>query len=1383
MLDFSNNTAYLDQANFLTEEEIAQLQIESRVNDFNPTQAIAYQTNSFSYTNRYGQIETHDPASFFHRLFLNKYDQEPNPMQANRGVQLLKDGTRSQLDFLQQFATENNIITVGGYNYTTSANELAIPNVPIDAAAFAETALVYSALMGKAPSKAEVAKLTLDPYFEVRPLAERARLILEMPEYAGQYSVSIPRVDFLNVQNGMVLDLNDSIKVEAFDHGIDGFAGTYDDGKIQRVELLLNGKPVGSLDGNITGRGYQFALASNMSNLPSGEYLLEAKAHGIDGIIGRAERYIFIDTDTPKLSITQPAHGSVLEKGTNLSFIYSDNSGVSLANSTSYLEINGKIRWSGALVLSDGLLEDNKSVSISDGTGRGVVTFEFDSNESSSAYDLSIEPIKQSGLGDANVSIPGYYNGPAEGIEYLVVIDSNGTGPGSPDSFKWMEVGAIEANETAVSISTDLNYSLGYGIQLNFDSNLSYEYGDAWRIKVAPSNHRVKIETEGVYEDRIMVTKRNFIREINRANNEGSFALRAYDPLIDNDLSGNLPLEGSAFRSIVLRHDGGYPIIQDINQTGMESNDWQDLFSLIKAEGSATLNLNEWGALEICDGLIDVRVVNIDEDGNRTYSDRRTFPLVDPARGYVEIIGPLGSVYEPGRLPTLHFSDGFSGSLPTSNNGNISVVDGGAGYRLYDEESKDLIIVSSSGSSGNLQIQEVSSATEQVIEAYANENQKGYGYKSDDVIVPSPPAFFNKNENIDLSARLRDPYGQYDRVAFYQNGVELNSTVQDRSGGVFGTTFSSDLPGDKFITARALYGDSKDMGSSVPHTFGKYPCASSQYGGKDHWGWKKSWLQQHYSSGQEFLPSWFGNYQSYWINQNSWAKQPMWDGAAPIRIGEKDVYEHVVILISSGSLALQGEKLHSQFTEVSASVQWSAGKVPTLTSVHLYGNKEHLAEISIDTNDPYANYIPLNFTWFVNYKDFKDDFGEVDLRVVAVTEEGRQLTSGTKRAYIRELSFNDPQSVVAMMLKDITGETPSDSDLEEIQSGSSTNSISNIIKGIVDRENRNNYEYMANLVAAYYVLFGKYPDQNTFDSDFENWGGEIRQNNQVGLMNYISDKITNDYTSYYGVIPNNQAYFFGYVEGINLSKRKDFVTRHYKNKYKSSPTFIQVSQGANKLWLNRELGNIGAASDFIFNLAMEPVEKLGITGAIERHYLNGMTSHRSNYLKKAKEYPLQTALSAVTRGENESASGGGTNQPIALNEIDEDPNLRRRFNLLWEDSSVANGLNYWKHEPWFGHFMDEKYPWIYHVDLGWLYSNGTTQKNIWFYSQSLGWFWTNREIFKDHPNLSSENQRFIYRVRASKGGGWEGSWSLLTLPIAGTGSTEINLYDYGYNPF
>ena len=66
------------------------------------------------------------------------------------------------------------MVTVGGYNYTTSEAQLAIPNVPLDAAAFAETALVYSALIGEAPSNDQVALLTMTPRMEVRPLSQRA---------------------------------------------------------------------------------------------------------------------------------------------------------------------------------------------------------------------------------------------------------------------------------------------------------------------------------------------------------------------------------------------------------------------------------------------------------------------------------------------------------------------------------------------------------------------------------------------------------------------------------------------------------------------------------------------------------------------------------------------------------------------------------------------------------------------------------------------------------------------------------------------------------------------------------------------------------------------------------------------------------------------------------------------------------------------------------------------------------------------------------------------------------------------------------------------------------------------------------------------------------
>ena len=126
----------------------------------------------------------------------------------------------------------------------------------------------------------------------------------------------------------------------------------------------------------------------------------------------------------------------------------------------------------------------------------------------------------------------------------------------------------------------------------------------------------------------------------------------------------------------------------------------------------------------------------------------------------------------------------------------------------------------------------------------------------------------------------------------------------------------------------------------------------------------------------------------------------------------------------------------------------------------------------------------------------------------------------------------------------------------------------------------------------------------------------------------------------------------------------------------------------------------------------------------------------------------------------------------------------QQFNLLWEDSDELENFNDWKYEEWFGYFMDKNFPWIYHWDLGWLYSVGTSQKNVWFYSDSIGWFWTNRETFKDHPNLTSEDQRFIYRIRQTENGGMEGSWSLVYLnPNESSSKKIIHLYNYGYYPF
>ena len=855
-----------------------------------------------------------------------------------------------------------------------------------------------------------------------------------------------------------------------------------------------------------------------------------------------------------------------------------------------------------------------------------------------------------------------------------------------------------------------------------------------------------------------------------------------------------LPFGISADRAIVLRHDNSYPISSTVEVLGLENEDVQDLFPLITANSGNSLTLSQWDTWEMRDGLLEFRVVLVDALGNVSYSDKRTYPLVDPVRGYVELIGPLGTVYEPGRLPTVHFADGFTGpsALPTTSSG-ITIIDGGAGYRWFDQQEPGFQIVSSTGYNGSLRIQSVGSSVGAIYDAYADGDSAGYGYRETDVIVPNPPALFDKNQNIDVIARLYDPFEGFERVAFYLNGVELNSTVQDRSGGRFGTVFSTDSAGDKFLTARALYGDVRDRGPEAPQPFGYFGQEGSSYGGKDHWGWKKSWLQQHYSTGQEFLPTWFNELHEHWIHPNNWARQPMWDGASPIRIENKDIYESVSIIINSNSPALEvSELLHSQSTEIYVTADWAQGNVP-FTEVHLYGNDQIIAEINVENNNMFSNRLQWTFEWFVNFKQFKDDFGIVDLQVVGITEEGRQITSALKRVYIRELSLSDPKSTVAMFWTDITGEILNYDRLEEILAVVNTSSIQSIIDSIVSYINQGEYEYMADLISAYYTLYAEYFSSSvTFYGHYNEWSEQIKNNRMEGLIAYITDQLgSNKYTNKYGNIPNDQAYFFGTVEGINFNNRKNFVIRHWSNRYGLQPTVMQYMAGAKKMWdyaggaaaATNYAMNRAAAADFIFNLTTEPVEKYGITGSIIQPYISGMGSNtnRSLYLDRAKQYVLGNSGSFANVVEDVMQASETSSQKM-LQVIEEDPNLKRRFNLLWEDSEIL-GFDYWKYEEWFGHFMDEKYPWIYHVDLGWLYSHGTTQRNIWFYSDSMGWFWTNREIFNDHPNLNSDNQRFIYRVRLRAGGGWEGSWSLVTLPEQGSGSSAIQLYDYGYNPF
>ena len=77
--------------------------------------------------------------------------------------------------------------------------------------------------------------------------------------------------------------------------------------------------------------------------------------------------------------------------------------------------------------------------------------------------------------------------------------------------------------------------------------------------------------------------------------------------------------------------------------------------------------------------------------------------------------------------------------------------------------------------------------------------------------------------------------------------------------------------------------------------------------------------QQHFSSGVEILPTWFYQFKDYWINESSWNRDPMWDGALSLKIGQNDVYDTVSVVINPNSPAVRVDELfHMQKTSLDA---------------------------------------------------------------------------------------------------------------------------------------------------------------------------------------------------------------------------------------------------------------------------------------------------------------------------------------------------------------------------------------------------------------------------------------------------------------------------------
>ncbi|MFC1453425.1 DUF4465 domain-containing protein [Verrucomicrobiota bacterium] len=61
----------------------------------------------------------------------------------------------------------------------------------------------------------------------------------------------------------------------------------------------------------------------------------------------------------------------------------------------------------------------------------------------------------------------------------------------------------------------------------------------------------------------------------------------------------------------------------------------------------------------------------------------------------------------------------------------------------------------------------------------------------------------------------------------------------------------------------------------------------------------------------------------------------------------------------------------------------------------------------------------------------------------------------------------------------------------------------------------------------------------------------------------------------------------------------------------------------------------------------------------------------------------------------------------------------------WDGVDLGQG---WRHSEWFGYLNDESYPWVYHLEHGWIYCEGE-RTGFLFWTDGLGFLWTADTVY------------------------------------------------------
>ena len=437
--------------------------------------------------------------------------------------------------------------------------------------------------------------------------------------------------------------------------------------------------------------------------------------------------------------------------------------------------------------------------------------------------------------------------------------------------------------------------------------------------------------------------------------------------------------------------------------------------------------------------------------------------------------------------------------------------------------------------------------------------------------------------------------------------------------------------------------------------------------------------------------------------------------------------------------------------------------------------------------------IDYKFDWLVDFGLFAKDDGKVNL--IATSAFTNPIAAGSLPVV---LSNNEEVTIIRggaadalTIYNDATGDSMTQNKLDEVINDTNT-TTPDLWYLLMDSEA---FQRQVDILASYRIAMGQWPQSYAAYKDLvSTYIPEDMTGNDVWLKVFINYVLTSpdEYLVNNPMVP----YMVGDESRRDSHKfgqnRMGFVEQCYFNKYSQTPTFQQVFQGANRMltfwgqtepnyWeLQGATGNAAqdtpprrdtvprpndppppfgkpdgfeageCAVDLIYNMAKEIPHEGGLP------FILYSENHRERFsiaalyillfgenLEKVDSYEIQELINL-----------GVSN---AIDRITKDYRWTSQHNLIWRNYPRIGTGNwrgpipnneYSESLSWFGTFYEKRYPWIYHLELDWLYIKEQEMSSqglgFWFFSERQNeWFWTKQVLYK-RGNADNPQSRLVY---------------------------------------